>query len=372
MNSTKGIWVNVIRYCDGGDIDVIAERISKNFDFCVIKIVDYLTGYNFHPDTKEDLAKALAAKLRAAGVVVYGFVAVLPSSIQRQVDRITERVKEEMVVDGVVVDAEMAWEVEAGKRIYDDEATQLMDGLKKLGMPLGISTFRFPNVHRHFPWGAFHNPADFTMPQVYWAKANNPREQLRMCLDQYESMGVSCPIHPVGPAYTEWGWTPKEGEITAFWNECEKQVLTGVSFWDYTFARKEVRLWKEVKALPKYGIEQPEPPDPPDPPDPGPEPEPNTPRLDMLEAKMGLVKEFMDKQSKMNALQIEYNKVHKHPFDYAVVGHAHLEDMKVLADQLELSIAKLRAEYSKHEHVEAVGGTLGDRMRWLFTGKTTV
>jgi hypothetical protein len=136
--------------------------------------------------------------------------------------------------------------------------------------PIALASYRFPSLHPTLPWRNFLAKCDLNMPQMYWQGASNPRAQLQRCKEEFDSMNNRRPVVPIGSAYTEHGWTPKPGEVTAFLDEARRLELSGANFWEWAQARK-VGLWDTIatfdweKKKPKPQPVSPPPVSPPDP-----------------------------------------------------------------------------------------------------------
>jgi hypothetical protein len=117
--------------------------------------------------------------------------------------------------------------------------------------PIALSSYRYPNVHRAFPWETFLEYCDLNMPQVYWVRANNPAAQLLKSLHEFQSLKVWRPVFPTGAAYGEHGWRATPEQVTSFLHGVQNNGLAGCNFWEWSFARqKESVLWDRVKAFP--------------------------------------------------------------------------------------------------------------------------
>ncbi len=148
-----------------------------------------------------------------------------------------------------IIDAEREFKVNG----QADRAKRLMLALMPFcharNIPVGLSSYRFPEVHREFPWYEFATVAggvDFQYPQVYWNKpalgfpGYGPLVELDKSYWQYRDMYASWkiplpPYIPVGRAYVGDGYAvpgPSAAEITIFMNEAVKQQLAGFSFWN--------------------------------------------------------------------------------------------------------------------------------------------
>ena len=115
-------------------------------------------------------------------------------------------------------------------------AKAFMDALN-VRIPVALSTYRYPTVHKEFPWGAFYASGKiaYHMPQVYQDDgAGQAVRQLTRCIDEYNSYaGIpKLPIVPTGRAYTEGVFTQVvAAEVQGFIDECKRREFSGCSFW---------------------------------------------------------------------------------------------------------------------------------------------
>jgi hypothetical protein len=134
------------------------------------------------------------------------------------------------------------------------------------GFPVGLCSYRFPNVHREFPWNAFLTHPKLTMvnPQVYWMFNNNPGYQTATSLAQYREY-TTLPFLPVGAAYEESGWAPTAKEIGEFRDLC-KENFDAWSYYRWGQAKNHVD-WLNAMKVEVEPVPEP-------PPEPTPEPPP--------------------------------------------------------------------------------------------------
>lgn len=127
-----------------------------------------------------------------------------------------------------------------------------------------LSSYRFPEYHRTFPWNEFmdHKSMDYTAPQVYWMGSHNPAYQLKETIEQYAAIREMDMV-PIGAAFKEGGWTTTPEDIAEFTQAVQDEGLTGWGFWVLDQA-----MWRDdwLAAMDHDYI----PPEPP--PDPDPEP----------------------------------------------------------------------------------------------------
>jgi len=273
----KGYFIWHVSETQNGDIGRIAIAAEDaGLGHVLIKIADGAVGYN------GDL-RPLVETLQRKGIEVWGwhYIYGYPASEARMAVR---RIRESGVT-GFVVNAE----VEFKKPGMGAIARAYMQALRaEVGpdFPIALSTYRYPEYHREFPFTAFLEYCDFNMPQVYWLLKHNPVEQLDECIRQYQALSVVRPMIPTGPAWKQGSWLPAPGELVAFMDAARDRGLEAANFWAWEHAQNLPGLWQAIADY-HWQVEQPAPPDPepPIPPIEIPEDELDTKKLDELLAK---------------------------------------------------------------------------------------
>ena len=155
-------------------------------------------------------------------------------------------------LDGFVINAEVnAKNKPAETRAY-------VNGLAGIGVPVGLSTYRYPTLHRELDYKTFLEVCDFGMPQVYWVSAINAGSQLSRSLDEWRAL-TDLPIIPTGAAYSERGWTAQPSEVIDFMQTAISLKLDAVNFWVWKHA-VNLGLWDYIAQFPWPSAETPIPP----------------------------------------------------------------------------------------------------------------
>lgn len=160
--------------------------------------------------------------LRQGGLMVEGWGYHYPTSPGPQGDAIEER-RQKLGFGTYHVNVEVEWLQPFG---MPAAIKTLLNKLKVGGFEALICSFRFPSQQPTFPWSAcaYHDAVDGWSPQVYWALAHNPGEQLARCVSEYNALPGSkvIYIYPVGPLFgSKFGnpgvwWEPTLLEIMQF------------------------------------------------------------------------------------------------------------------------------------------------------------
>ncbi len=221
----KGFYIWKINKCENGDPNAIVRRArDAGLTHVLIKIADGSRAYNV------DLATPLVEGLKGAGIKCWGWQFVYGDEPFREADIAVHRIRS-LGLDGFVVNAEVDYK---GKHAA---ASAYMESLtSRAGIPVGLSSFRYPQYHPTLPWAEFLSRCEVNMPQVYWLQADNPAQQLDRCLAQFQQVYPVRPIVPTGAAYEEYGWRPKPSHIQEFLQHALDIGIPAVNFWSWDYA----------------------------------------------------------------------------------------------------------------------------------------
>lgn len=247
--SGKGIFTWHLDECAGGDPKVLAGMaVAAGFDEVYVKILD---GHDWiYPEKPilELLDELEERNLRAhAWLYTYGFrrganVAAKEADLAAArflfYNRTAPRFR------SLIVNAEKEYQnIPGGTGRATTYSIRLRANLP--GVTIGLCSYRFPTVHRPFPWEAFTDPArcDYHMPQVYWVGDHNPGQQLARSVAEMRAIR-DLPIVPVGPAYAEGKWKgPSVAEIHEFNAKALELRLPGIGWWSWQHAEANADWW---------------------------------------------------------------------------------------------------------------------------------
>ncbi len=225
----KGIFIWRVRSCENGDVEAIANVAqAAGLTHVLLKVADGNFSYNIDTKTGEDLAASAAKALKAKNIKVYGWHYVYAYEPLAEADRGIQRVQQ-LGLDGYVIDAEFEYkEQPRAARLYMD---RLRAGLGSL--PIGLSSYRFPDLHSRLPWTEFLLKCDFNMPQVYWIFSHNPGDQLKRSLQSFQKISPFRPLIPTGSTFKQGDWQPTIAELEEFVKTCpqpqhDRRQLLGV------------------------------------------------------------------------------------------------------------------------------------------------
>jgi len=249
----KGWFIWNVSACENGDPAAIAAVArAAGISHVLIKIADGLIPWN------GNLVAPVARALRAIGVQVFGWHYVYSFSPIGEAAIAVNRMQE-LQLDGLVYNAEHQFRDNPNNRAAAN--TLLARTRDRLpGIPIGLSSYRYPRYHPKFPWREFLFGVDFNMPQVYWIHATNAGAQLRASYDEFRAMAPRLPFIPTGAAFKEHGWTSTPAQILDFLRTAQDIGLDAVNFWEWGHTRRNLPLnWEAVAQLPWAPAQLPEP-----------------------------------------------------------------------------------------------------------------
>ena len=245
----KGFFIWKIPYCEKGDVKAIADlAVKAGLSHLLIKISDGIVDYNVDRTTKTDLVPALVDELRARKIAVWGWQYVYWYSPTGEADKVVQRVQK-LNLDGLIVNAENEFK-QAG---MDKAAWAYMKRIRTAlpELPIGLSSYRYPSLHRQFPWRHFLEFCDFNMPQVYWMGANNPGDQLVRCVREFQAITPARPIVPTGSAFRQGNWSAASQEVEQFLQVAQSLNFNAANFWEWGNTRLHLpAVWDTISRYP--------------------------------------------------------------------------------------------------------------------------
>lgn len=256
----KGVWLWQVERCEGGDAARIAARAAAaGLSHVLVKVCD-------GSETRNDKYLGdLAEALRARGLAVWGWGYTRPSSPQSEALTAAAQVQRYGLA-GFVIDAESEYQA----HLYRTSRARAYVAALRAALPdtpLALSTYRYPSLHRPFPFGAFLEKCDLQMPQVYWEQAHNPGDQVRRSRREWAALGYQ-PYLPTGSAYGAGKWEATGAEVCEFLTVCRDEGYPGANLWSWDYAGRpdKAYLWREIERFDWPTPVQPIPPAPVPPP----------------------------------------------------------------------------------------------------------
>jgi len=249
MLTGKGWFIWQVSRCEGGSPSAIAARaVAAGLSHVLIKIADgqYSYGINW---LGRDLVLPTAEALRARGIQVWGWHYVRGDRPVEEAHAAIARASQ-LKLDGYVIDAEIEYEQASKAAAAHTFMSHLKEGLPA-GLPVALSSFRYPSVHRLLPWAAFLEHCDLSMPQVYWQGAHNPAVQLARSVSELNDaklVGTPRPVVPTGSAYGTGDWIASPDDLAKFLAQAQTLKLPAANFysWDFATVPDQRALWDTV------------------------------------------------------------------------------------------------------------------------------
>ena len=238
----QGVYLWRIPASHDGDVVKIANSLEyMNIQWVAIKIADGRFPFNVGIDNSgryyEKNLPALVDELRKRGIGVHGWQYIYLYSPSREAEMLARRAMN-FNMDSIILDPEGEAKNKKGMaKEYVNTLSSIWKG------DVGLSSYRFPSLHRELPWAEFLSCSTYHAPQVYWLGGNNPAAQLQKSIRELKAL-KDIPFVPAGSAYSEHGWTPKDNEIEEFASEAQK-TCRGWLWWELSYILRK-QNWIEI------------------------------------------------------------------------------------------------------------------------------
>jgi hypothetical protein len=251
MLTGKGWFIWQVSRCEHGSPSAIAAKaVAAGLSHVLFKVADrtYAYGLNWHG---QDQVAPVAAALHAKGLQVWGWHYVYGQDPPGEARAAIQRAHQ-LGLDGYVIDAEGEYTAPGMAAAAHTFMVGLKAGLPA-EMPVALSSYRYPSVHRDLPWAAFLEHCDLSMPQVYWQGSHNSAVQLTRSVTELSDaklVGTPRPIVPTGSAYGAGDWIATADDLQKFLSAAQQLKLTAANFysWDAAVVPDNHELWDTVAA----------------------------------------------------------------------------------------------------------------------------
>jgi len=249
MLTGKGWFIWQVSRCEHGSPAAIADKAAAaGLSHVLIKVADrtYAYGLNWHG---QDQVGPVAQALHAKGIQVWGWHYVYGQKPADEARAAVQRVHQ-LGLDGYVIDAEGEYTAPGMAASAHTFMVNLKSGLPA-GLPVALSSYRYPSVHRDLPWAAFLEHCDLSMPQVYWQGSHNAAAQLTRSVTELSDarlVGTPRPVVPTGSAYGVGDWIATADDLQKFLATAQKLKLTAANCysWDAATIPDNHDLWDTV------------------------------------------------------------------------------------------------------------------------------
>src|SRR3990172_937683 len=242
--SGKGIYLWQIMRVAGGDPAAIAKKAAAaNLTHVLIKVADGRYGYGFY--NGKDMVSPVVAALRAKGIQPWGWQYIYGKEPLVEARKAIERARS-LGLAGFVVNAEGQFKARGMDKVARAYMKELRKGIS--GIPVGLSTYRYPSVHYPFPFSAFLDYCDYNLPQIYWINSVNPAQQLQKSYNEYKNVKPWRTFVPTGAAFAQGNWSVTPAQINDFLAKARDIKLPGANFWEMGAAKENGgKLWQAIK-----------------------------------------------------------------------------------------------------------------------------
>jgi hypothetical protein len=230
-NLVKGKGIYIWQLWRSGPVEqIVANLVKAGMTHAMPKIADG----NYEYAGNSPYLNEFVSRSHEAGIKVVPFHFVYGAFAKSEAVRVIQELRK-YPYDGLVINAEVAYrDLEnsaAAAQIYCETLREAFPDL-----PLYLSTFRFPSLHRGFPFKTFLKYMDGNMPQVYWMQSNGTVPgQLKQTIEEYSKL-TTIPMIPTGAAFNEHGWGAIPEDQKIFVSEVKKHNLQGCNWWEYRHA----------------------------------------------------------------------------------------------------------------------------------------
>jgi len=236
----KGIYIWQLHRIAGGNVSAMVDKArDANLTHVIIKIADGNHLYN------ANLIEPAANAFRAAGVQVWGWAWLWMRDALQEAETAAGRVQA-LELDGFVINAE-----DPVKGKIQDAQTYMSALRNRLpDLPIGLSSYRYPQLHRSLPWEAFLTRCNLNLPQMYWV-GESPAECLQNSIIQHQAFPFAKPIIPTGASYGEqYGGTyfrAQPAQIVEFLDAVRANHLPAANFWSWDWTEAHgPDLWQAI------------------------------------------------------------------------------------------------------------------------------
>lgn len=234
-------------------VSQMVERAAElGAEWIAPKVVGWNTPYWANQDYRQDFVAAM--KSNGLTIGGWGYHVGLNrrlQSIARSEAEAAVQAMEDWDLDWYVNNSEKEYKIGWSrlrygwrKRPEQPLRQAMMDYWERLrilafDMPVGMTSYRFPEAHPEFVWDEALNAqmCDFAQPQVYAAedfRERGPAQQLKISYQQYDALGGKMlPFIPLLATYAHGHWRMTPAQIKAFGEMAESLQLPGYAA--YTF-----------------------------------------------------------------------------------------------------------------------------------------
>jgi len=223
----RGMYIWKLGKLFGGNYEKMLEwAIFMKLDWVCVKVLNGKWKYNYWNGHWH--AKDFVKFFQAAGIEVHGWQWVLMDDPVNEGKAAVNAVKE-LGLNGFAMNIE-----DPCKNVPVRSAVDYSQEITAIELPVGFCSYRFPTLHREILYSAYIDVCTYLAPEIYWAPAPNPVEQLLRSYKEYEDMDYGhLPFSPLGAAYGEHGHRPLPQELIDFNAAVIEEQYPSLSWWRF-------------------------------------------------------------------------------------------------------------------------------------------
>ena len=236
----KGIYIwQLHRIAHGHAPTMVHKALDAGLTHVLIKVADGASPYN------SQLVAPVTEAFQAAGIQVWGWAWIWLRDPEAEAV-VAAQIVTDLGMDGFVVNAEHPAK---GRPAESDLYMQVLRD--RVGdLPLGLSSYRYPHLHKTLPWEIFLSRCDWNLPQMYWVN-ECPAECVSRSLARHQALPVTPPIVPTGAAYGEsygsYYFRAEPSEIITFLDAVRAHNLPAANFWSWDWTEMYgPDLWQAI------------------------------------------------------------------------------------------------------------------------------
>lgn len=218
---------------------------SYGIFWITLKVANLRYPYN-QVGGNDKILKEYIDGLKSSGLMVGGWHWTEPDQISYQGDLIEER-RQKLGLDFIDINAESPWKVGYGNA---RAAKVYLDKQHNGVVEISLCSYRYPTLHREFPWLAFlnHDKLDAVTPQVYWIGSHNPGDQLARSIQEYGDL-TSRRYIPIASTFGAGSWLPTVTDLVEFMGSCRSNGIHTFGFYSLDWILdhpKETQGWMDA------------------------------------------------------------------------------------------------------------------------------
>lgn len=247
-----------------------ARAMQAGLGHVLIKIADGDSSYPLDDagGNKERFTRDAIQALKSANIVVWGWTFVYGSKPEPEPQaKIFAARAAELGLNGFCVSTVnmpgRKWSAAAARRFMETLVSEA-NRLNITEPTFGLSSSASIKNNLEFPFDAFMEFCQLSIPQVYWI-AKDGGDPVRLLQDTYQEYNTRYPTKAIVPSGSAFGgeqvvagekfyWEARTDQINMFLNQAMAMSFPAVNFWSWQSAWEKRHLWDAIAAYPFQSI----------------------------------------------------------------------------------------------------------------------